>query len=447
MTRRPSLRGRLLALLLAVVSAAWLGTAAFTYVDTRSELDELLDAHLAQSAALLVAQAGGELHEIETDQTPAVHGRKVKVMFQIWERGSMLRLRSAGSPAERLSAQEQGFSEASLQGKSWRVFSTWDGARRNLVQVAEEQHLRDEIIEDIAESLLLPLAIALPLLGLFLWLAVTRAVRPLRRLGRDVARRAPDNLSPVDTGDAPAEIVPLVDNLNRLFSRVGDALESERRFTANAAHELRTPLAALRTQAQVARASLDAAERQRALDNVIAGCDRATRLVEQLLTLARLEPTELKTRHVTCDLSAITREVAATIAPFALARGVEIELDAPAPVELSGTADLLRVLVRNLVDNAVRYSPASGIVNVSLAAGNGQATLTVLDQGPGVTPEERASLGRRFHRVLGSGESGSGLGLSIVKRIAELHHAEIEFDAGEAGPGLRVKISFPSTAD
>jgi two-component system sensor histidine kinase QseC len=437
----------LLALLLTVVAAAWFGTAAFTYVDTRSELDELLDAHLAQSAALLVAQAGGELHEIETDQTPAVHGRKVKVMFQIWERGSMLRLRSAGAPAERLAVHEQGFSDVSLQGKSWRVFSTWDGAHRNLVQVAEEQHLRDEIIEDIAESLLLPLAIALPLLGLFLWLAVTRAVRPLRRLGQDIARRAPDNLSRLDPGDAPAEIAPLVDNLNRLFSRVGDALENERRFTADAAHELRTPLAALKIQAQVARAALDAAERQRALDNVIAGCDRATRLVEQLLTLARLEPTELKTRHVTCDLSAITREVAATIAPFALARGIEIELDAPASVELPGTLDLLRVLVRNLVDNAVRYSPASGVVSVSLSSSNNQVTLSVLDQGPGVTPEERANLGRRFHRVLGSGESGSGLGLSIVKRIAELHHASITFGAGEAGRGLRVKVSFPSKAD
>jgi len=438
--RRPSLRGRLLALLLAGVAAAWLAAAATGYHDAQKEINELLDAHLAQSASLLVAQADLEMEEVDTDQLPMTPHYSLKVAFQIWERGGVLRLRSASAPAERLSRVERGFSDVEVQGKAWRVYSTWDSRRQHLVQVAEERRPRDEIAEDIAEHLLAPLAIALPVLGIFLWLAVTRAVRPLKRLGKEVAGRAPDNLSPLSSGDAPSEVAPLLDNLNFLFERVSRLMESERRFTADAAHELRTPLAAVKAQAQVARASAQVAERQHALDNVILGCDRATRLVEQLLTLARLEPAELQARRVPCDLAAIAREVAAALAPSALAKGIEIELDAPAPVEVSGTPELLRVLVRNLVDNAVRYSPASSVVSVRLDSR--AARITVLDRGPGVPAEERANLGRRFHRVLGSGESGSGLGLSIVKRIAELHDARVEFGEGEHGRGLRVSVAF-----
>lgn len=437
---RRSLRARLLALLLAGTCVAWFGTALFTYVDTRKELDDLLDAHLAQSAALLVSQARGEFEQGEPIGLRGVPHHGPKVAFQIWEAGTTLRLRSAGAPAERMAEREQGFSDVSLHDKRWRVYSAWDDAHRNLVQVAEERDLRDDIIEDIAESLLLPFAFALPLLGVLLWLAVTRGIRPLRRLGEEISHRAADNLSALDTRDAPAEIAPLVKNLNRLFGRVGDLLDRERQFTADAAHELRTPLAALRAQAQVARAEANVPERERALDNVIAGCDRAVRLVEQLLTLARLEPEVLKARRVDCDLARLAREVVADAVPFALDRNVEIEFDASVPFELSGVPDLLCILVRNLVDNAVRYSPSGGVVSVSVA----DRTLTVLDQGPGVPPEERANLGRRFHRLLGSGQDGSGLGLSIVKRIAELHEASVTFggEAGEEGVGLRVSVAF-----
>ena len=442
--RRPSLRGRLLARLLAGVCLAWIVAAAASYFDVRDEIDELLDAHLAQSAAMLVTQVGGELEALDTEHAPVLHRRTVNVAFQIWEGGKTLRLHSVSAPDERLSPTDEGFSDAEVRGKTWRVFSTWTGDRDYLVQVAEERHLRNEIVEDIAEHMLLPLGVALPLLGALLWITVTQALRPMRRLGEDIARRAPDNLSPIDVADTPAEVAPLVDNLNFLFERVSGLMESERRFTADAAHELRTPLAAVKAQAQVARASVQDAERQRALDNVIAGCDRATRLVEQLLTLARLEPAEFQARREPCDLAGVAREVVALLVPFALAKGVEIELDAPAPVEVSGTPELLRVLVRNLVDNAVRYSPARSVVSVRLDSR--PVRLTVLDRGAGVPPEERANLGRRFHRVLGTGESGSGLGLSIVKRIAELHDATVEFGEGEHGRGLRVSVAFSGPA-
>jgi len=389
---------------------------------------------LAQSAALLVAQAGGELDEIDTDPSTAMRGHSVKVAFQIWEGGKRLRLRSAGAPAERLAERERGFSDVSLRNKTWRVFSTWDGAHRHLVQVAEERHLRDEIVEEIAESLLVPFAFALPVLAALLWLAVAQGIHRSSASARTSSNGPPTTCPPLDARDAAGGIAPLVDNLNRLFGRVGELLERERQFTADAAHELRTPLAALRAQAQVARAETHAAKRDRALDNVIAGCDRAARLVEQLLTLARLEPEELKTRREPCDIARLARDAVADAVPFALDRDVEIELDAPAPLEVSGAPDLLRILVRNLVDNAVRYSPARGIVSVSVAAN--QRRLTVLDQGPGVPPEERGRLGERFHRVLGTGQSGSGLGLSIVKRIAELHDARLGFRRGRRRQGI-----------
>ncbi len=441
---RRSLRMRLLALLLASVSGAWLVTAALSYFDARKELGKLLDAHLAQSAAMLLTQRRGAPEETGMEHAPVLHRYTVKVAFQIWEKGKILRLHSANAPDERLSQEEEGFSDVVIGEKRWRVFSAWTDDRTVLVQVAEEHYLRNEIVEDIAEHMLLPLLVTLPLLGALVWLMVTGAVRPLKRLGEDLARRAPGNLSPIDSVDAPAEISPLVDSLNFLFARVRDLMESERRFTADAAHELRTPLAGLRAQAQVAQGAANDEARRHALDQVITGCDRAARLVEQLLTLARLEPAELKERREPCDLAQVARDAVADAAPFALSRGVEIELDAPAPLSVPGTPELLRILTRNLIDNAVRYSPAQTFVGVAVSSGAG--TLTVQDRGPGVPADERAKLGQRFHRVLGTGETGSGLGLSIVKRIAELHDARVEFGEGEGGTGLRVTVTFPGSA-
>jgi len=221
-------------------------------------------------------------------------------------------------------------------------------------------------------------------------------------------------------------------------------MDSERRFTADAAHELRTPIAALRVQAQVARAAADDLERRHALDNVIAGCDRATHLVEQLLTLARLDPAYVRLPHEPCDLRAVAKTVVGEIAPRAVAKGVEIELDEGARTLARGDAGLLAILVRNLVDNAVRYSPARTTVRVRIVPADGRTgpVLAVTDDGPGVPADEMQKLGERFYRAMGTGESGSGLGLSIVKRIAGLHHAVVRFEAGTGGKGMRVTVVF-----
>ena len=444
--RRGSVRRTLLAAVLAAVAATWLATAVVSYFDARHELDELLDAHLAQSASLLVAQAGRESEAIELEHSPQLHPYERRVVFQFWENGTVLRLHSASAPNARLSPQAEGFSDVTIDGRAWRVFSGWDADRRYLVQVGERRAARAEIVAKIAKNLLWPLAVALPALGLLVWLSIDRALRPLRSMSGEVERRAPDNLAVLDVAGVPAEVVPLVDNLNRLFRRVRASIENERRFTADAAHELRTPLAALRAQAQVARGAGAPAERDRALDNVIAGCDRASHLVDQLLTLARLEPEGLRPQLERCDLAAIARDAVADVVPQALPKAIDVDLAEEASVAVRDDVRLLRILLRNVLDNAVRYSPAGTAVHVRVGRRDDRAVVSVADEGPGVAPEQRAWLGRRFHRLPGSAAPGSGLGLSIALRIAEVHGATLAFDAAAPAGGLVVTLALAAAA-
>jgi two-component system sensor histidine kinase QseC len=437
-----SIRRRLLVVLLVTTLLAWVVTLLLSYLDTRHELDKLLDAHLAQSTSLLIAQVGHEADDIDTERAPQLHRQAHKVAFQVWDNGERLLLRSAGAPDTPLSAEREGFSDSVIGGKPWRVFSAWDDEHHVLVQVGERREARDELAESIAENLLQPLLITLPVLGLFIWFGVARGLRPLKELGHQVAERRPDNLAPLEAAAAPTEVLPLVEGLNRLFARVRASLDSERRFTADAAHELRTPLAAIKTQAQVAHAATADAERRHALDSVLAGCDRAAHLVEQLLTLARLEPPQ-RSRHETCDLRALAVATVAELAPAAIARDIDLQLADGDEPRVPGEPALLTILMRNLIDNAIRYSPRHSVVRVALATTADGAEFSVTDQGPGIPPEASALVWERFYRVLGSGESGSGLGLSIVKRIADLHGARVAFFPGEGGTGLRATVVFP----
>jgi two-component system sensor histidine kinase QseC len=302
----------------------------------------------------------------------------------------------------------------------------------------EAREARDEIVEALGESLLWPLATALPLLALAIWLGVGRGLRPLRELRAQLARRGSGDLAPLDAARAPSEIEPLVAELNRLFGRIEEAMGRERRLTADAAHELRTPLAVLSTQAQVARGAHDEASRNEALDAIVAGSQRAARLIEQMLTLARLESGQTAAAE-RLELREVVRGAMAETAGDALAKGIELELaDGPA-VHAEGHAALLAVLARNLVDNAVRYTQPGGRVEVRVSPG---PVLEVCDNGPGVPAQELGRLGERFHRLAGQGETGSGLGLSIVLRIAELHGGAVRFSPGPGGHGLRVSVEL-----
>ena len=438
-----SLQGRLLALVLAVVVGVWLATATMTWFDARHELDELLDSHLAQAAALLVVQ---QAREIEDDgpgiDTPTLHRYAPKVAFQVFHEGRLV-LRSANAPVTPMVESgkdiKTGFATVQIEGIAWRVFAAYGAERDVQVYVGEQASSRASILWAVLRSTLWPMVVALPLLALAVWWAVYRGVAPMRRLGRALAERQPQALHPLALDGITSEMAPMVNALNGLFERIGTLLESERRFTADAAHELRTPIAAIRAQAQVALGEADDARRTHALKNTLEGCDRATRLVEQLLTLSRLEAVTAPAMAAV-DLSALTQRVVAELAPKALAKNQTLEFEAAEPCSVPGNETLLTVLVRNLIDNAVRYSPASAQVKVSVRQQAGRVVLSVEDSGPGLAEADRNRLGERFFRVPGSSESGSGLGWSIVRRIAAVHRLDLQVETSAELGGLAIRV-------
>ena len=309
------------------------------------------------------------------------------------------------------------------------------------VYVGERVDSRSSILWAVMRSTLWPVFVALPLLVLSVWWAVRRGTLPLRRLGQTLAKREPQALSPVMLEGAPSEMTLMLDALNGLFRRIGELLESERRFTADAAHELRTPIAAIRAQAQVALAEGDDARRRHALEATLTGCDRAAHLVEQLLTLSRLEASaDVETKPV--ELGALVRDVVAEAAPAAIHKQQSIGVDATDGCPVRGDPTLFAVLVRNLVDNAIRYSPARAAIHIEVERSQGHVRLTVQDSGPGMKEEDIARFGERFFRVLGSGESGSGLGWSIVRRVASAHQAVVRVGRSIRLGGLAVSVEW-----
>jgi|APFre7841882724_1041349.scaffolds.fasta_scaffold48062_1 two-component system sensor histidine kinase QseC len=443
--RRPSIRRHLLALLLLALSATWLASATLTYRDAHRGIDALLDAHLAQAARLLVAQAGHELEEIEFDDDAGTSADyRSKVAFQVRETDGKLVLRSANAPATPLAGLSPGFSEAELRAIRWRVYSAIDAERGVVVHVAEDHANRERIARRVALGALIPQLIALPVLGFAIWWVVGRSLRPLQRLSDELARRDPDDPQPLATDSMPIELSGLAGRLEELLLRVRDSLDSERRFTSHAAHELRTPVAALRAQAEVALATKDPAVRDSALHHCIEACDRMTRLVVQLLQLARADEAGSIAAAAPCELRAIAERVLADSAPAAMTEGTTVSLDARDAGIVIGDQALLEALVRNLVDNALQHGGPGGHVRVGLTRVNGEIQLTVEDAGPGVPPDTLERLGRRFYRAAEATGVGSGLGLSIVKRITELHGGSVSFRTGAAGKGLRVELEVPA---
>jgi two-component system sensor histidine kinase QseC len=454
-----SLQGRLLALVLGLVLSVWLATAALTWSDARHELDELLDSHLAQAAALLVVQQTPEVHgsdDVPGLDAPSLHHYAPKVAFQVFDDARLV-LRSANAPLAPMvgagAKVTSGFATVAINGVEWRVFAASASDHDGDVQVyvGEQANSRDAILWAVLRGTLWPMLVALPLLALAAWWAVYRGVEPIRRLAQTLAEREPQALNPVVVDGATSEMQPMVGALNGLFERIKGLLEGERRFTADAAHELRTPIAGIRAQAQVALAETDDRQRRHALQATLDGCDRATRLVDQLLTLSRLDAAAAP-EMTRVDFAALVRSAVGELALRALAKQQTLEFDGleageTAPVR--GNEVLLAVLLRNLIDNAVRYSPALASVHVSLrrekdGPGDGDGArlvLSVEDSGPGLGDAERQRLGERFFRVAGSSESGSGLGWSIVRRIAAVHRLRLEVGRSTALGGLAVRVS------
>ncbi|GAB3356078.1 MULTISPECIES: ATP-binding protein [Giesbergeria] len=441
-----SLQRRLLSTVLALVATAWGLAAIMTWYDARHEVSELLDAHLVQTAALLLMQPLDELEDEDLNLAPDLHKYQQRVVFQVWHKGKLL-AHSANAPREPLTQRKtRGFADSQADGESWHVFVTPGHDTDLLLQVGELQSTRNDVVMVSLYSMIWPTVLMLPLLVLGIWWTVHGSVRPLRQLGQAVAARQPQSLEPLATAGVPPEVLPLVTALNGLFDRTTELLTAEQQFTANAAHELRTPIAGIRMQAQVAQGAMQDTERAQALAATVQGCDRATRLVEQLLQLARLDAESASSATAHCDLADIARALAADLHPSAQARQQQIVLDIPPSVPAPLAEPLARVLLRNLLDNALRYTPDGAQVYLHLHTATTQGAsiqLCVEDSGPGMTQAAIDRLGERFFRVLGTGQSGSGLGWSIVQRIARLHGLEVQIDRSPQWGGLRVRVHWP----
>lgn len=439
-----SIRRRLVGLVLGSVTAAWLAVTVAAYLDAHREADRLLDAHLAQVTSILAAGAGHELLELDPDDVgdfaeTGAYGHRVS--FQVWSEGRELVMSSTDAPRRRLSPALEGFSDSEVAGRRWRVFTTWDREREYLIEVGEDHGVREAIARRLALNALLPLAVGLPVLALLVWWSIGRALRPLAALGDAVGARDPRELRPLEQ-PVPAEALPLVRRLNELFDRIRRSTELERRFTADASHELRKPVAAVRAQAEVARTTPDAATRDAALDQVIVASDRMADLLQQLLTLARLEGDEANRAAEPMALDAVARAAIADVVSSASGREPDVALDVAGDVRVAGNATLLGIAIRNLVRNALRHG--SPPVSVHIATGDDGVTIRVRDSGPGVPPADLAHLGERFFRGGSAAGEGSGLGLSIVRRVVELHGGTVEFGAGPAGRGFEVRLTLPA---
>ncbi len=443
-----SLRARLLLTVSVATLLVWGAAGVASYYQALHEADELMDGQLAQSAKLLMAQV---LHEVE-DKEPghaivealdddSSHPYEQHLEFRVLSDTGGVLIRSANAP-ESVMSGEPGYSDIHYGGHPWRLLSTRSADGRYLVQIAHPTQDRDRVGLEVASQVAIPILLALPVLALLVYFSVRRSLRPLEMLATDVAARSPDNLEALSEPHTLREAKPLVAALNRLLTRLGATLENERRFTADAAHELRTPLAAVKIQAQVALASTDAGDHQHALRQVLAGADRATRLVEQLLRLARLDPLAQLPQTGRLDLVALAAEVVAEMQPQAERKLQQLAFVAAAqPVEVQGDVDLLHVALRNLVENALRYSPETGLVEVAVSLDAAQPLLEVRDAGPGVNADEVSRLAERFYRGQAVSGEGSGLGLAIVQRIAELHGARLEI-ANRASGGLAARLRW-----
>jgi two-component system sensor histidine kinase QseC len=368
-----------------------------------------------------------------------------KFLFQVWSSNGRAIIDSSSNRFTfNLKDSPLGFSDQVINGNDWRIYSTFDSKLKVKIVVAELYNLRRELADDIARSNANILLITYPVFGLLVWFIITLALRSITRVTTEISNRASTFLEPVQLAEIPIEIKPLVAELNQLFIRLKLAFERNKRFAADAAHELRTPLAALKTHAQVAQKSDNEADRNKALLKVIESVDRSSHVVAQLLTLSRLGEEEALTDVKPLDLHKLATEIIAYLAPHALEKDIEIEL-APPPEDtiVLGNDTALGILIRNIVDNAIRYTPTHGEVKVSIVDTGSQVIFRVIDTGTGIPLELRERVFERFYRILGTKASGSGLGLAIVHQIATLHHASINLATPPNTIGLQFDVAFP----
>ena len=431
-----SLRVRLLFALMTLLALAAIVMGAVTYRNVLAETESLFDYQLRQMALSLRDQG-----EIAPDQARAFADEQLDFVIQIWTvdgRNIYASRAHSDLPARAL----LGFADVTAGDQTWRTFSVATNER--VIQVAQPRQIRQQLAANAALRSVVPLLLVAPLMALVVWWVAALTLRPLRAVAADVQRRDEQSLAPLPTDDLPEEVSPLVSALNALLQRLGRSFDTQRAFVSDAAHELRSPLTALKLQLQLLRRAPDDAARSQAVDALAAGIDRVVRLVEQLLALARNEPGAPPQPREPVDLAEVVRQAVADTVPFALSRRMEVELYADEPVMVDGDRVALGVMARNLVDNAVRHSLAGTRVEVTVRHDGGAAMLQVDDGGPGIPPDERERVFDRFYRRAGPDEQGTGLGLAIVKNVAAAHRAAVTLGDSPLG-GLRATVRFASS--
>ena len=405
---------------------------------TSSEIAELLD-NSPESAERPGASAplGGKPRNTRKYQY------NQSLRYQLWRRDGSLLFRSDNAPLTRMAAQT-GFSDTwDAQGAGWRNYHVFDTNHGVRMIVSEPHTWRTQLARSMIIHAATPLALGLPVLFLLLWFSIRRGLRPLAALSQEIIKRQPDNLTLIDARQVPDEVKPIVTALNDLLTRMAQTLEHERQFTDDAAHQLRTPLAAIQALLYTARHTAAEAPHQLALEQMQSSVARGIRSVNQLLALARLDPRQDQPAFSIVNLEEIAEKVCSELAPLALQRDQTLELLAePGLPRISGNADMLSMLISNLVDNAIHYTPPGGQITVRIEPDGGRLRLSVSDDGPGIAPELRQRVFVRFYRVASQSQPGTGLGLSICQRIAERHRASVTLTDGLQGRGLTVQVRF-----
>jgi two-component system OmpR family sensor kinase len=432
-------------LVLWLTGALGLGIAAVlaaTYSFALHQFGAILDQELIQ-----IAQAVHLREDWRDAGDVRIAREDVAFAVRAYDDGGKLYFES-GLPALPLEAPQTldpGFTSVESVDGPWRVYT--HVVPEGVVQVGQPEAVREALARELALNIVLPLLLLVPVFGLLVGWVLRRGLAPLEHTSQSVGDRDASRLDAIPTGSVPRELLPLVEQINALLARLAVTLEAQRRFIADAAHELRSPVGALALQAQLAERTQHPAARRAAFAELGRGIERTERLVQQLLDLARLEPGVPAAGSATVDVARLAREVVGEFAAQADARGVDLGAEAAEPARLAGNEAELRSLLANLVDNALRYAPRESQVTVKVGNAGAAVEIEVVDAGPGIPPAQRNRVLQRFQRLEGDGTSGSGLGLAIVRAIVERHRGEIVLaDASPGGvpPGLAVRVTLPA---
>lgn len=451
-----SIRTRLFVVLIITTGLVWLSAVAWIYFSTQAQVERVLDARLQEAARMVdsliadrrIDAAGAMKMTVDEPRAFATDspGYERQLSCQIWSLSGALVGRSESAPKEALATHESGFQETAIDGERWRVYSITDRILGVRVLVGDTVAVRQKLVDDVVKGLLVPVAFVLPALALIIWLSVGRGLRPLANLAAGLAGRSASDLHPVDTAGAPSEIRPVANALDGLFQRLHDSREREKNFTAFAAHELKTPLAGLKTQAQIALGADEPQVRTRALTRIVQAVDRTSRLVRQLLDLTAVEAATEEPNQQQAPLSDVVGDVVAGLAQFAVARGVSVNV---APIGghlvVRYDADLLSTALRNVVENALQYASEGTAVRCYVKEMDEGVSIHIDDDGPGMRDHELSRARERFFRgsETGSGNSGSGLGLSIVEAAMNRVGGELLLHS-RASAGLSVTLRLPA---